>query len=461
MWWIKYVYLGKNAREYSMKKDQEAYDANHNMTEYTVSELTNSLKKTVEDAYGYVRVRGEISGLKKAPSGHVYLNLKDNESLLSAVCWKGVFERIKFAVEDGLEVIARGRVTIYPGQSKYQLVIDAIEPFGLGALMALLEKRKKKLASEGLFDIERKKPLPYFPKCIGVVTSPTGAVIQDILHRIEERFPTNVKIWPVLVQGDMAAEQIAAAIEGFNYIINKPDVIIVARGGGSLEDLWCFNEEIVVRAAANSKIPLVSAVGHETDTTLIDFAADKRAPTPTAAAEMVTPLRSELIRQISDLSDRLNISVFRIVEDSLTRLNSLFRLLGKPNRLLEEKIQRLDNLSFRLASALPSFLNEKEKKLKSLHIKDISSLIELQQLTLHSCIRRMYLAKDNLLILYTKKLETISRLLESYHYKKTLNRGFAIVKYNNMLIDSIEKLNNKDSYILELKDGEKEIKVIG
>src|SRR4051794_20372433 len=265
-----------------------------NVPEWTVSELSAALKKTVEDAFGFVRVRGEISGYRGPhSSGHCYFALKDAGAKIEAVIWKTAFGRLRLKPEEGLEVFVTGRITTYPGQSKYQIVIETLEPAGVGALMALLEERKKKLAVEGLFDPARKQLLPFLPNVIGVITSPTGAVIRDILHRLADRFPRQVLVWPVKVQGDGSAEQVAAAINGFNAFplarMPRPDVIIVARGGGSLEDLWSFNEEIVVRAAAASMIPLISAVGHETDITLIDFASDKRAPTPTAAAEMAVP----------------------------------------------------------------------------------------------------------------------------------------------------------------------------
>src|SRR5487761_350832 len=281
-----------------------------NAVEWTVSELSAALKKTVEDAYGYVRVRGEVSGFKGAsPSGHVYFRLKDDKAVLEGVIWKGVYGRMRVKPEEGLDVIVSGKLTTFPGSSKYQIVIDSLEPAGVGALMKLLEERKKKLAAEGLFDEARKQLLPFLPDVIGVVTSPTGAVIRDILHRLADRFPRRVLVWPVKVQGEGSAEQIAGAIRGFNALpeegpIPRPDLLIVARGGGSLEDLWSFNEEIVVRAAAESMIPLISAVGHETDITLIDFAADKRAPTPTAAAEMAVPVRAELFVEVAGLARR-------------------------------------------------------------------------------------------------------------------------------------------------------------
>src|SRR5215475_6790857 len=275
-----------------------------NIPEWTVSELSAALRKTVEDAFGYVRVRGEISGYKGPhSSGHCYFTLKDEGARIDAVIWRSAFARMRLKPEEGLEVFVTGRLTTYPGKSAYQIVIETLEPAGLGALMALIEERKRKLAAEGLFDAARKQLLPFLPELIGVITSPTGAVIRDILHRLADRFPRHVMVWPVKVQGDGSAEQVAAAIRGFNALpeagrVRRPDLLIVARGGGSLEDLWSFNEEIVVRAAAESMIPLISAVGHETDVTLIDFASDKRCPTPTAAAECAVPVRVDLLAQI-------------------------------------------------------------------------------------------------------------------------------------------------------------------
>src|SRR5579884_2177206 len=281
-----------------------------NIPEWSVSELSAALKRTVEDAYGYVRVRGEVSGFRGAsPSGHVYFRLKDDKAVLDAVIWKMTFGRLRVKPQEGLDVVVTGRLTTFAGSSKYQIIIDTLDPAGIGALMALLEERKKKLAAEGLFDEARKQLLPFLPEVIGVVTSPTGAVIRDILHRLQDRFPRRVLVWPVRVQGETSAAEVAAAIEGFNALpqhgaVSRPDLIIVARGGGSLEDLWSFNEEIVVRAAAASLIPLISAIGHETDVTLIDFAADRRAPTPTAAAEMAVPVRAELLTRLASLSAR-------------------------------------------------------------------------------------------------------------------------------------------------------------
>ncbi len=328
-----------------------------NIVEFTVSELSFALKRTVEDAYGYVRVRGELGRISRPGSGHIYLDLKDDKAVLAGVIWRGVAAKLKIQPEQGLEVVVTGRLTTYPGQSKYQIVIEALEPAGLGALMALLEERRKKLAAEGLFDDARKQPLPYLPRVIGVVTSPTGAVIRDILHRLADRFPVGVVVWPVRVQGETSAEEVAAAITGFNALkpgdaVARPDLIIVARGGGSVEDLWSFNEEIVVRAAAASKIPLISAVGHETDWTLIDYVADMRAPTPTGAAEMAVPVRSELIATVGDFQSRLRRSALRLYDERLAALRAALRGLPRLDQLLGLPRQRLDGAGARMPHAL-------------------------------------------------------------------------------------------------------------
>ena len=335
-----------------------AAEALINAPEFTVSELSSALRRTVEDAYGQVRVRGEITGFRGPhSSGHCYFALKDENAKIEAVIWKGVHGRMRFKPQEGLEVIASGKLTTYPGSSKYQIVIEALEPAGIGALMALMEERKRKLAAEGLFDEARKQLLPWLPEVIGVVTSPTGAVIRDILHRLQDRFPRRVLVWPVRVQGEGSAEQIAAAIRGFNALpqggrIPRPDLLIVARGGGSLEDLWSFNEEIVVRAAAESVIPLISAVGHETDITLIDFAADKRAPTPTAAAEMAVPVRAELFVEVAGLARRAILCWQRGHEVRRNELRAAARALPAAGELLAIPRQRLD----RTASSLPRAL---------------------------------------------------------------------------------------------------------
>src|SRR5579863_5601392 len=328
-----------------------------NLPEYTVSELSLALKRSIEDGFGQVRVRGEISGFKRVGSGHCYFALKDTDAVLDAVCWRTTAIRLDLKPEDGMEVVCSGRLTTYPGRSKYQLVVDRIELAGIGALLRLLEERRLRLAAEGLFAAERKQKLPFLPAVIGIVTSPTGAVIRDILHRLADRFPRHVLIWPVAVQGEGAAAQIASAIDGFNRIepggpVARPDLIIVARGGGSLEDLMAFNEEIVVRAAAASAIPLISAVGHESDTTLIDHASDLRAPTPTAAAEMAVPVRLDLVADLAGQSARLAGSLARLFTERRLQLGGLARGLPDPQDLLGAAAQRLDDRSERLRLAI-------------------------------------------------------------------------------------------------------------
>ncbi|MCJ2036030.1 exodeoxyribonuclease VII large subunit [Methylobacterium sp. J-068] len=329
-----------------------------NVPEWSVGDLASALKRTLEDAFGHVRLRGEISGFRgQHGSGHAYFSLKDGNARIDAVVWKGTFNRLRQRPQEGLEVVATGRITTFPGKSSYQIVIETLEPAGIGAWMALLEERKRVLAAEGLFAAERKRPIPYLPGVVGVVTSPTGAVIRDILHRLEDRFARPVLVWPVRVQGEGAAEEIAAAIRGFNAMtpggsIPRPDVLIVARGGGSIEDLWAFNEECVVRAASDSAIPLISAVGHETDTTLIDFVSDRRAPTPTGAAEMAVPVRADLVAEVIDLGRRQREAVLRRLDRERGDLRALVRAMPDADAFLAGKRQRLDLAEARLGPAL-------------------------------------------------------------------------------------------------------------
>jgi exodeoxyribonuclease VII large subunit len=329
-----------------------------NVAELTVSELSNAIKRSLEDAFGYVRLRGEISGYRGPhASGHCYFALKDDRAKIEAVIWKGTFGRLRFKPEEGMEVVAQGRVTTYPGSSKYQIVIEALEPAGAGALMAVLEERKRRLAAEGLFEESRKRKLPFLPRVVGIVTSPTGAVIRDMLHGFNERFPTHVVLWPVRVQGEGSSAEVAAAVRGFNAIatggrLPRPDVLIVARGGGSLEDLWGFNDEAVVRAVAESAIPVISAVGHETDWTLIDLVADARAPTPTKAAEWAVPKHSELAEATLKCGTRLGIAIRRVLEAQRTHLKAAARGLPRPADLVSLPRQRFDTADKRLARAL-------------------------------------------------------------------------------------------------------------
>ncbi len=328
--------------------------AGDNASALSVSEISAALKRHVEQGFAHVRIRGEISGFKRAASGHLYLALKDEQAVIDAIMWKGSALRLAFQPQDGVEVIATGKLTTYPGRSKYQIVLETMEIAGEGALLALLEKLKAKLSAEGLFAPERKRPLPYLPRTIGVVTSPTGAVIRDILHRLEDRCPTRVIVWPVLVQGQGSAEQVAAAVNGFSQMqgADRPDLVIVARGGGSIEDLWGFNEEVVVRAVATCTIPTITAVGHETDTTLCDFAADRRAPTPTAAAEMAVPVRADLLAGLQSVAARSLRCVQRYRERATERLETTARRLPTPETLLGPQSQRVDDLGDRLKRGL-------------------------------------------------------------------------------------------------------------
>jgi exodeoxyribonuclease VII large subunit len=343
-----------------------------NAPELTVTELSGALKRTIEDRFGYVRVRGEVSNYRGPhSSGHAYFSLKDQGARIDAVIWKGVFARLRVRPEEGMEVIATGKITTFPGKSAYQIVIEAMEPAGVGALMALLEARRVKLAAEGLFDAARKQLLPYLPVVIGVVTSPTGAVIRDILHRLADRFPVHVLVWPVRVQGETSAAEVAAAIAGFNQLdphgaLPRPDVLIVARGGGSLEDLWSFNEEIVARAAAESLIPLVSAIGHETDWTLIDHVADIRAPTPSAAAELSVPVRVELLANLTDLDARRRGAILRVAERARAGLRASARALPSGEALLAGPRQRLDRAGAALSSGAHAGFNRRAIALERL-----------------------------------------------------------------------------------------------
>ncbi len=430
-----------------------------NVPEFSVSEISMAVKRTLEGTFERVRVRGEISGFKRAASGHLYMALKDENAVLDAVCWRGTAGRLSIAPEDGMEVIATGRVTSYPGRSKYQIVVEALELAGEGALLKLLEDRRRKLAEEGLFDEARKQALPFLPEVIGVVTSPTGAVIRDILHRLADRFPRRVLVWPVLVQGEGAAQQVAAAIHGFNALspdgnVPRPDLLIVARGGGSLEDLWAFNEEIVVRAAAESAIPLISAVGHETDTTLIDYAADRRAPTPTAAAEMAVPVRRELLILAGELQRRLLAAAARRVEELRVELQGLGRGLVDPKRLLEEMSQRLDDRAERLKNCWIAFLRERQARVDHLraslpHPRQLLA-VKAEQLT--GPAGRLESVRPRLLGERQRELESLNRVLESVSYKKVLQRGYAVVRGPEGAITGAEQVTAGLALDLEFAD---------
>ncbi|HUX80625.1 MAG TPA: exodeoxyribonuclease VII large subunit [Alphaproteobacteria bacterium] len=405
------------------------------LPEYTVTELSLALKRTVETGFSRVRVKGEISGLKRHTSGHVYFALKDQDALLDAVCWRGSFQGLSLTPQEGMEVIATGRLTTYPGRSKYQIVVEGMELAGEGALLKLLEERKRKLAAEGLFDESRKKQLPFLPQLIGIITSPTGAVIQDMLHRLADRFPVSVLLWPVAVQGEGAAAQIAAAMRGFNTLQTKPDVLIVARGGGSLEDLWAFNEECVVRAVATSQIPVITAVGHETDVTLVDFAADKRAPTPTAAAEFAVPVRSQLAQNLLQYGSQLTTRLEHTLSLYESRLEALRRGLPPLGVWLDENMQKLDELFERLANAEKRF-------------------IEQQNVALDHLIHRLSPALTNVVHKVEHRFESVVQLLESYSYARTLERGFTfITTFDQLLIPSQAKTTPHQKIQIHFYDG--------
>lgn len=435
--------------------------------EYTVSELSHKLKRVVEEEFSFVRVRGEISKVTVAKSGHLYTSMKDADAVLDAICWKGSLSRLSVKPEEGMEVVCTGRLTTYPGRSNYQLIIETMELAGQGALLKMLEMRRKKLAAEGLFDPARKKPIPFLPKLIGIVTSPTGAVIRDMMHRLEERFPRPVLLWPVIVQGQTAAQQVAAAIRGFNALPenspHRPDLLIVARGGGSLEDLMPFNEEIVVRAAAESAIPLISAIGHETDTTLIDYAASLRAPTPTAAAEKAVPVRAELLAMVIDSERRLLSGATRILQQHKVNLQGLTRGLGDPKRLLETAAQRLDHLSSKLDMGLKSWLqrraatlNELSAKLSARHLtRQVSDMLRI----LSGYGERLVHTEQKIIRDRGVKLQNLSSMLESLSFERVLERGYAVVfDDKGDIISSAAKAAGKNVEI-RFRDGEKKASV--
>ena len=430
-----------------------------NQPDLSVSELAASLKRTIETNYDRVRVRGELGRVTIARSGHMYADIKDEKAVLNSVMWKGQVDRLPFKPEEGLEVIAEGKLSIYAGRSNYQLIASAMRPAGAGALMQLLEERKKKLAKEGLFKPEHKKPLPFLPRTIGVVTSPTGAVIRDILHRVADRFPVRVILWPALVQGDLAADQIEAGIRGFNAVQgdNRPDVLIVGRGGGSIEDLWPFNEENVVRAAFESQIPLISAVGHETDTTLIDYVSDARAPTPTGAAEIAVPVRSELLLQIGEHEQRLKRALARTTLRADERLKSA--RLPRAEALLEPKRQRFDFASDGLGRALNSAAN-----VKRLQLTRIAARLRPEALVSDTRRRKQQLrdiavrARPALTRLRARKRDRLgaaSKLLEALSHQSVLKRGFALVRgVDGALVRASKTASSEAHLTLTFEDGD-------
>ncbi len=478
-----------------------------NTPEYTVSEISGAVKRTIEGTFGRVRVRGEVGRCMLARSGHLYFDIKDDRSVLAAVSWKGQVARLSIRPEAGMEVIVTGRMTTFGSQSKYQLNVDDVQVAGEGALMAMLEKRKKKLAAEGLFAPERKKKLPFLPEVIGVITSPQGAVIRDILHRLRERFPRKVLIWPVAVQGEACAPEVAAAIEGFNRLtpggaLPRPDLLIVARGGGSVEDLWGFNEEVVARAAAASEIPLISAVGHETDTTLIDYVSDKRAPTPTAAAEIAVPVRLELLAWSEEQGTRLSRAATDAITRRRQRLVDLSRALPRPQALLDSPRQRLDRAgeklpaalrqratsarvhlaragaglrpqtllarlgearnklttqSSRLAPALARTSAEKRRELTRLSTRltpdRLTTQITQAQTALGELDTRLKRAFAQNTHRHRTRLDALERMRQTLGYTETLKRGYAVVRGDGAVVTSKAKAARARSLEIEFADG--------
>ena len=433
--------------------------AGSNAAPLSVSEISAALKRTVEERFGFVRVRGELTGVKRAASGHLYLGLKDEGARLDGVMWKGTVQRLSFRPEDGLEVIATGKLTTYPGRSNYQIVIDRMEVAGEGALLALLARTKARLEAEGLFAPERKRALPFLPRVIGVVTSPTGAVIRDILHRLADRFPSRVLVWPVLVQGQGAAEQVATAVRGFSAMAadERPELVIVARGGGSIEDLWAFNEEVVVRAVADSVIPVISAVGHETDTTLVDFAADRRAPTPTAAAEMAVPVREELLSQLGELALRQRRAASRPVSLGRERLTVRAQRLPAPDALLLPYAQRLDELGERLRRGLATRANVSAARLQQVagrvslpllmaRVERGRDRLAAQRLAPGLLERRIGEGRERLAVMW--------RMAEQLSPAAVLARGYAIVRDGaGRPIMRVSEAKMQTSFELEFSDG--------
>jgi len=455
-----------------------------NAHEFTVSEISGAVKKVIEGEFGHVRVRGEIGRVSRPASGHLYFDLKDDRSVIAAISWKGQAARLAVQPEEGMEVIATGRMTTFPGQSRYQLIVENIEPAGAGALMAMLEKRKKALEAEGLFAVDLKKPLPYLPEVIGVITSPSGAVIRDILHRLRDRFPRKVLIWPVAVQGQKCAPEVARAIEGFNAMtpggsLPRPDLLIVARGGGSVEDLWGFNEEIVVRAAAASEIPLISAVGHETDTTLIDYVSDKRAPTPTATAVLAVPVRLDLLAWVGEQDARLSRSVSQNLSQKRQRLRDLSRAMPKPAVLVENAAQRLDRAAERLPAALRGVAQTKRLRLTEAsaalrpdamrritrdarnRLDERAARLQPALLTRDMDRRRQDLAAKSARLSaianaqlkgWTTRIEALERMRHTIGYTETLKRGYAVVRGDGNVVTTAKAAGKAKELEIEFSD---------
>jgi exodeoxyribonuclease VII large subunit len=445
--------------------DAQTADQASNAQAYTVSELAFALKRTIEDAFGFVRLRGELSKVTFHSAGHVYLDIKDERASIAGVIWRAQAQRLAVKPQTGMEVIVTGRITTYPGRSQYQIIIETLAPAGVGALLAQLERLKARLAAEGLFEAARKRPLPSMPAVVGVITSPTGAVIRDILHRIRERWPCRVLVWPTVVQGEAAAAQVAAAIAGFNALgpggpIPRPDVLIVARGGGSVEDLWPFNDEALARAAATSAIPLISAVGHETDTTLIDFVSDRRAPTPTAAAEIATPVFADLAASLADYERRLIGGGGRVLELRRTRLAAAARGLPRPADLLGLATQRVDVAAARLGAGLQRNLAAHAQAFAgpaaALKRGLVDRPIALKRERLAELAGRLGPIMARRLERERERLAGLERQRHALDPEGPLDRGYALVKRaDGSLALSAAALKPAETVTLKFTDGER------
>jgi exodeoxyribonuclease VII large subunit len=429
----------------------------HNVAEFTVSEFSRNIKRIIEDAFGYVKIKGEISGFKKAGSGHIYFSLKDENAVISAVCFRGAAENIAFEIGDGIAVTAFGKITTYEGRSNYQIIVEKLEIAGIGAIMEAIENRRKKLLAEGLFDEKYKKPLPFFPNIIGVITSPTGAVIEDIIHRLTERFPVNLLIYPVKVQGKSAAVEVIQGIKYFNRSKNsKPDLIIIARGGGSFEDLLPFNDEELVREVFKSDIPIISAIGHETDTTLIDYVSDMRAPTPTAAAEIATPLLSNLKTTLNNLEKRLISYPNNFLEQQKNNLTKLAKYLIHPKQFFANGLEALSQAILQLKNNLIKSLNNKEQnfKLAANLLQKPDYIIDNYQKQLAFAIKDLFKNQEINFKNYQNRVELNDKLLNSYNYKQVLKRGYALIRDNkNNFIGSTLEIKNNQQLLIEMSDG--------
>ena len=431
---------------------------NQNIPEFTVSEFSRSIKRVVEDSFGYVRIKGEITGFKRASSGHLYFTLKDENSALSSVCFRNAAQTVGFEIADGLQVCASGRITTFEGRSNYQIIVEKLEIAGVGAILEMIEKRRQKLLTEGLFDEIHKKPLPFFPRIIGVITSETGAVIEDIKHRIEARYPTHLIIYPTLVQGEKAAAQIIEGVKFFNRLKNaeRPDILIIARGGGSFEDLMPFNDEALVREVFKSEIPIISAVGHETDTTLIDYVSDLRAPTPTAAAELATPILSDLKNQLNFLAEKLNFLPKDFLQKNFLHLKNLQRYITDPAKTLDQINDRFLQIGKKFNFLVENFLEKRTQKINSIQIFHQSLLqkINSENQKIKFAFERINSTLESRLRESKVALENLAKSLKSNHYYEVLKRGFALIKNKDgELISTISDLRIGEKVLIEMGDG--------